>query len=454
MNYCFITKEGDPLPICDRLRDEGKRVLVGMVQGEASRDDSADREKTRLSLYDGILEKKPAEEVIVFLGKMPAAERDNWWVGFDYGDLWELSERVLGMGFRKGIFPTEAGYKLEEDRTAGKSFAKKHYPDLKVAPASEFSKVEDAIKFLEQNKDKIYVLKSEGSNAETVVPATQDAELARRQIIGALQAETADYEKGFTLEEKIRNPIELSPVLLFMDGKPLFSLVELENKPLGAGNIGRLTGGCQNLTIATRMDCELNKIAFPPIVYELAEKQPGISIFDAGLLFDGNDFWFTEFAKDRWGWDGIFSEIAMSGDVHHRMAASRHFDLIARGQNPLQWNFGAAVRLFQTQPDSKRVDVFEDEYAVDWLDEASDGLWFYCIKKQKGQFVSVGYRKDLGVATGAGNTMEEAVNRAYKAAESVAMTGLYFRPKFDMLSRDYFDSILNRYDWLMQSGLL
>lgn len=458
-NYIFITRDGAPLSIADRLKDEGKNVYIGMTEDDTDAKAPKEKNAARLSLYDGILEKTDAENLLDWMEGLP--NKDEFFVMFDYGDLWPYSERVLDMGFSKGVFPTEDGYDLERDRTAGKKFAEEHYPSLKVAPVHEFKKVQDAIKLLNETKDKIFVLKSEGSNAETVVPTTMDFDLGRRQIIGALQTETKGYEKeGFTLEEKIVNPIELSPVMVFWEGKPLFSLIELENKPIGSGNIGRLSGGCQNLSIQTPLNCALNKIAFPPVIFEMAKKQPGVGIYDAGLLFDGKEFYFTEFCSQRWGWDGIFSEIAMSADRAHKNAASRHFDGLADGKNPLTWKFGAAVRLFQTEPNEKHPDMYQDGYAIDWLDEQSDNLFFYALKKaakeggDEKQFVSVGVEKDLGVAIGAGDFTRDAINGAYAAAEGVAMTGLYYRPKFDFNSKDYFASISNRLDFLHNSGLI
>lgn len=458
-NYIFITRDGAPLPLADRLQDEGKSVVVGMTEDDPECKGRPAKNKCRLSLYDGIIEKRKADEVLAWMKTLP--NKDDYFVMFDYGDLWPQSEKVMAMGFRKGIFPTEAGYKLEKDRQAGKAFAEKYYKQLLVAPVHEFKKADDAIKFLDQKDGSIYVLKSEGSNAETVVPSTNDADLARKQIVGALRTEAKDYEKeGFTLEELIEHPIEISPVMVFWNGKPLFSLVELENKPLGSGNIGRLSGGCQNLSIHTRLDCQLNKIAFPPIIYEMAKKQPGIGIYDCGLLSDGDEFYFSEFCSQRWGWDGIFSEIAMCADDDGAMAVSNHFDAIAEGYSPIARNFGAAIRLFQTEPDSKRPDVYQDGYAMDWHDLFSNQLFFYLIKKvtvgtpPEDQFVSVGYKKDLGVATGSGPTLDIAVNAAYAAAEAFAMTGVYYRPKFDFLSRDYSTAIMNRYDFLRKEQLL
>ena len=445
--------------MADRLIDDGKNVVVGMVQQEE--DDKTPKEKSqaRRDLYKGILEIHDAEKVLSEMKKIE--NKDDYFVYFDYGDLWPLAERALKMGFKKGLFPTEEAYTLEKDRKAGKAFAKKYYPEVVVADVHEFKKVDDAIKFLDEQKESIFVLKSEGSNAETVVPATTDVDLARRQVVGALQTERRGYERGgFTLEEKIRKPIEITPVMIFWDGKPLYSIVELENKPLGSGNIGRLTGGCQNLSIRTHLECRLNEIAFPPIIFEMAKRQPGLSICDAGLIYDGenDEYFFTEFCAQRQGFDGAFSQIAMSANRQHKLSVVRHFDLISEGKCPLVWNYGAAVRLFQTEPNGKAPDMYEGGYGMDWLNEVSDQLFFYCIEKQDKdgikRFVSNGYEKDLGTATGEGNTFEEAIGMAYLAARGVAMNGLYFRPQFDFLSRDYFTSIMNRYDWLVKSDLI
>ncbi len=457
-NYLFITAEGDPLPIADRLIDEGKNVVVGLVEDPPTEMSPTISQK-RDELYENVIWKRPAEEVLAWAKDL--TNKQEWFVMFDYGDLWPWSERALEMGFSRGIFPTEEGYALESDRKLGKEFAAKHYPGVRVADSPEFKQVDEAIQFLNENPDNIYVLKSEGSNAETVVPNTQEPELARKQIEGALSSERAEYEKGgFTLEEKVAKPIEISPVMLFWDGKPLFSLVELENKGFGCGNIGRLTGGCQNLSIQTPINCDLNRIAFPPVIYEMASKSPGISIYDAGLLFDGREFLFTEFCSQRWGWDGIFSEMAMCMENPDSPFVSRHFDLIAQGRNPLLNKYGCAVRMFQTQPDGDLADVYQDGYGMDWMDEVSNRLFFYCLKREidpetsRTRFVSVGYRKDLGVAVGASDYLEAAVDMAYEAAYNFAMTGVYYRPKFDFFCREYFTSIMNRYRWLINSGLL
>jgi hypothetical protein len=172
------------------------------------------------------------------------------------------------------------------------------------------------------------------------------------------------------------------------------------------------------------------------------------------MLVRRNGKAFFSSNSQRWGFDGFFSEIAMSG------GASNHFDKISAGENPLKFNCGAAVRLFQTQPDDKRRGLYKDGYMISWKPEIDSQLYWYCIRREKSkvtgqnEIVSVGYAKDLGGATGVGSNSKTAIDMAYKAADNVAFTGLYYRPELDFVSRMYPTSIPNRVEFILKSGLL
>jgi hypothetical protein len=138
---------------------------------------------------------------------------------------------------------------------------------------------------------------------------------------------------------------------------------------------------------------------------------------------------------------------------------SRHFDLISKSKNPIKFKYGVAVRMFQTEPNSKKLGNFADGYEIAWKESIEEQIYLYCIRKDKegtgeDRIISVGYDKDVGTATGYGDTPEKAINVAYNAIEGIAMTGLLYRPKFDFISKDYFTSIMNRYEFLMDSGLI
>ena len=63
----------------------------------------------------------------------------------------------------------------------------------------------------------------------------------------------------------------------------------------------------------TKLSDEINRIAFPPKVYEMAKAHPGMFIWDASLLIDARTrkIYFGEFCPNRWGYDSFFTEIAM-----------------------------------------------------------------------------------------------------------------------------------------------
>jgi len=450
VKYVFFAYECYPLPLAKHLLDEGNEVIVGIVRrlsqlnlpGVKDEETTEDRMR-RLRVYDGLLYKETSNAVMERLRMVSPKERANYFIFFDYNNMYNLAEQLTAMGFRNGLFPTQYYYEMEKDRVKAKKFVKDNYPDIKVAESHDFKSIKDGIKFLNEAKG-AYVLKSNGDHANTKVPKTDDPEKAKKALIEALQDDRAGYEKGgFLLEEKIADCLEVTPVMVFWNGKPVYSLVEFECKELGAGNVGMQMGGNLALSVKTPMDCALNRMAFPKTVHDLARKQPGLSIYDMGLLYNGKDFYFTEFCAMRYGWDGIFSEMVMRDDGKPFVGA--YFTDIMQGKNPLLNEFGVSVRLFNLNGSLDTLYTSEDDVAVEWPAEVANNLFMYRIKQAKGKPVSVGGYSMLGAATGASNVLETAVGKVYDVVDKVSYDTKYFRPKFDFLSTDYKSSILNRY---------
>lgn len=450
MKFVFFAYECYPLPLAKHLVDEGNVVLVGIVRrlsklnlpGVKDEETIEDRAK-RLRVYDGLLYKDSSDNVLEILRKVPRKDKDDYFIFFDYNNMYHIAEKVMAMGFKNGLFPTEYYYNMEKDRALAKNFVKANYPKIKVAESHDFSSVQDGIKFLNETEG-AFVLKSNGDHANTKVPKSDDPEKAKKSLIEALTEDKQGYEKGgFLLEEKISNCLEVTPVMVFYDGVPVYSLVEFECKEIGAGNIGMQMGGNLALSVKTPLDCELNKMAFPKAVHDLAKKQPGFAIYDMGLLYNSKDFYFTEFCAMRFGWDGIFSEIVMRDDG--QPFVTRYFEDVIAGKNPLINQFGASVRLFNLNGSLDTMYTAEDDVAVEWPEDKEQNLFMYRIKKLKDKIVSVGGYGFLGAATGASNLLETAVAKAYDVVDSVEYDTKYYRPKFDYLSMDYKSSILNRY---------
>jgi hypothetical protein len=69
MKYRIFTFSGDALPIARKLQQEGREVVVGMVDDKTEihsakegdlRPENAEAKRRRLALFDGLVEKRPA----------------------------------------------------------------------------------------------------------------------------------------------------------------------------------------------------------------------------------------------------------------------------------------------------------------------------------------------------------------------------------------------------------
>jgi phosphoribosylamine-glycine ligase len=450
MKFVFICYYFYSYPLAYHLHDEGYEVIVGVVENKkdlklpGDKDDETPLERRRrLSTYKGMIRKHSLEDVMKFLKSVPADERDDYFIFFDYSDMYVISEQIMAMGFKNGMFPTKFYYEMEKERDKAKDFVKKHYDRIVVEAEYPFSKAQDAIDFVEDSED-IWVLKGNGDvGAKTVVPYSSDLSHAKKMIKDALIKDGNLYEMGgFILEKKIQNCLELTPVMVFYNGEYVYSLVELENKEYGAGNIGIQKGGNQALSIRTKKNCELNAIAFPEIVYQLAKKQPGLSIYDAGLLYDGKNFYFTEFCAMRFGYDGIFSEIVMRDDGEPFVGA--YFEDVINGVSPLKNKYGVSVRLFNNEGNRECLREPKDDIPIMWYPSVEDNMFLYSVKKQGDDIMTVGGMDFVGCMTGAADTLEAAVNKTYARVDKFDFEQLYYRYKGDFLATDYKTSIPNR----------
>lgn len=438
LNMLWFTCDGIGLPIVEKLVKEGNNVVVGMVQcredmGQDCNEDEQTKRR-RLSLFDGIIAKEDAMKVIE---KMEGIEeKDEWIVFFDFNDMGPLAERALEMGFTKGLFPTEEDTEYEQDRDMAKDVVIEHYPDLSVAEKHNFKHIEEAVEFLAET-DRVWVLKGNADGAKTIVPAHDDVYLGRKVLMDALDAQKKEYEKGgFILEEKIVNGLELTPQIVFLDGKVVFTDIDIENKNIGAGNIGIQTGAMQSLIMRTELSDRINKIAFPKWVYDQAKKHVGLYITDAGLICKDGKYYFTEFCFQRFGFDAIFAEIDMAG------SATDYFKKIFSGENPLQQQFGIAVRGMNFHKDDEERRVLE---GVSMSTTESDHTFIFECKEEDGVRVSTGTGWDLAAFTGSSDNVNEAVEKAYKHAGHFGFEDMHIRPEFDLMSYDYGTSIPNRY---------
>jgi hypothetical protein len=255
MKYYIFTYDGCVYPIAKQLQEEGNIVYITQindskdlgVESGINAEETSEKKKRRLSLYTGVMHKTLPEDMM----KMMRTEKnkDDCYVIFDFNNLCKYAEKVLAMGYKNGNFPLESDFEREKNRNAAKNFVKKYYKGIKVAETYKFNKIEDAIQFLNENSDRQFALKSNGNFVSTVVPLTKNNEFAKSELIFQLKRNKSGYEKGFTLEEKIEDPIEVAPQIAFWNGKPIYTTIDIETRMIGPGDVGYQTGGNENIVM-------------------------------------------------------------------------------------------------------------------------------------------------------------------------------------------------------------
>lgn len=400
--------------------------------------------KRRLAQYDGLLEKRPARKVIEELKR--TEDREGTFVFFDLNHLYRFAEEIQALGF-PGNYPTAADYTLEIDRELAKRFVEENYPQVRVGENRRFEKAAQAKAFMEDSDD-LWVLKGLEEDARTVVPDVDDVELARGQILDALAQNREEYESaGFILERLIPSVLEFTPQRVYYDGVHIATLMVIENKPLGAGNVGPLTDCAQDLTFLIDPDDRISQIAFPPIVDEMAKAHRGVFYWDASLLIDGRSgkIYFGEFCANRPGYNALYNQISLVG------SASKYFEGIAAGKNPFPDNeVGVAVRLFNLHEDDEGLPLAGA--TIDYKPRIERDLWLTDLRRRKDRLLSAGTKSTIAVATGSGHSVAEAARRAHRAIDGFSFEGTFYRPMFDLVSREYKTSIVSRIDYGLQRG--
>lgn len=454
MKYIVFTFDGSGTPVAQHLQLEGQDVVLAQVENMKSLAAEGDEEYTeerkdkemRLSVFDGLVKKKPAEALLKEMKTYKNPQ--DYFVYFDTNGLYALAEQIKDLGFH-GNFPTREDYLYEVDRDKAKEFVKQHYSKLNIARKKEFKSAAEAKKFLE-GTDEVWVLKGNSDETTAFVPDVDDPDLAAKQVIEALDKDQSAYEsEGFILELLIPSVIEITPEKIYYDGEPLAVSIDIENKPFGSGNISIQTGCAADLVFPIADTDRIAQIAFPPIVDELAKKHKGLFYWDASILINKRDgkMYFGEFCPNRPGYNASFTEFAQCGSVHE------FFENVSQKKSPFTLGtVASSIRIFNLHRDNDTQQTLGG-LTVDFAPEVEKDIWLWDVRKKGKKLVNVGYGDIIAVVTGAGDSVEEAVNRMYRNLEKFSFLGAYYRPKADYVSLGYPTSILNRLNYGMERGL-
>src|ERR1035437_1009739 len=271
--FVVLTSGWDGMSVAYRLKCEGYDVIVGQTQDMAelkidAKKETPEAQEKRRSNFEGMLNKRDAKELVRALIKVK--NKDDYFIFCDLNSMWFYAEILVKAGFKYGIFPKKEDYEFEKSREDSMAFVKKHYKGIDIIPFNEFKNTEEAKKFLEKTPG-VYVIQSKGDYVSTIVPSSDDPELACQQICNQMEKNKKDYDKGgIILKNKLIDPVEITPEIMFFNGEVVFTDIDIETKNIGDGNNNGNQVGCgSNLIIKTELKDKINSVAFPPIVYEM-----------------------------------------------------------------------------------------------------------------------------------------------------------------------------------------
>lgn len=447
MKFAFFTYDGRGLPIAFKLQQEGYDVIVGQAENlkHMPKENEILKER-RLKLYDGLIEKVSADKLLELLRK---ENPEDWFVIADFNSVFPYTEKLAKLGF-KGLLPTKEDFEFEENRDKAKDLVSRRYPIFSDLEVIEFQKVEDAVKFLQENQDKIYGVKSFNPEAPTYFPVSKNLKIAREEVIDILQQKKQFYEsEGFILEEKIEDLIEFIPEIITFDREIVGMSVAVEDKYFGPGNTGPQTGCSADIVFWIDKNEEafqkLYELFFEPIE-EIIFRENQMVIWDAGVMYSPSreKFYFTEYCSNREGYNVVFTKLASLGKVSDYYLAIMNKDFIYSA------HFGCSIRIFNELTDEKNKGyVISDTRLIANL--SNKDIWLWDVYLKNGKILNVGCDKNLAVITTKTNNWKEGfrkIDEFLSKGEEFVFPAMYFKRYWDLIQTDYPNNFVNRMQFL------
>lgn len=455
MKFVLITYDGHGLPIAYKLQNEGWDVIVGQIEElEYMPKEEPEIKKRRLELYNKLLDKRKAEEVVEILRK--ETKRDDYIVWCDFNYVYPYAERIKQLGYF-GLFPTKEDFELEEDRKIAKEFIENNHPLFAKEEVVEFKTIKEAIEFLEKT-DKCWVLKGDSPDAKTIVSLSNEPQQAAEEIIEALENEQKIYEsEGFILEEKIEDLIEFVPEIIVRGNKVLGMSINVELKPLGPANCGPQTGDSASTIFWINNEEQAIKIYkqfFVPLSDFFLRSDNEFVIWDVGAMYSPsrNKFYFTEFCSNREGFNAFFDKLSTFqriGDYYLAIKEGIPFNELKLKR------FGAGIRIFNM--------LFENQKGMEHLFLSSakvitnpfhKDIWLWDVKGENNKIVSVGYDRNLAVVTSSDDDWQMAFLKAEALIDGeFKFNGFYKRSFVDIIDNGYIGNIPDRIKWVFENIL-
>lgn len=341
------------------------------------------------------------------------------------------------------------GDRLEADRGFGQQVLRGI--GLRTAASHRFTGYDAAIGFLRRHGGR-YVLKFNGANSprtRNYVGELEDGAdmLALLGMYSAHPPAPGDAP-DFVLMEHLQG-VEVG-VGAYFNGEAFLqpACIDFEHKRLFGGDLGELTGEMGTI-VSYRQSQRLFDAVLAPLASQLAAGGY-CGYINVNLIANDAGLWPLEFTS-RFGYPGFAICEALHLEPWEEIFRRMH----GRGSLQLATRDGFACGVVLTVPPFPYHHGYEElskgepiclRPGADDTDRAA--LFFAEVAQVRGQLVTSGCSGYVGVATGAGATVEQACEAAYRVARQVVVPNLRYRTDIGERVRQHDLKRLRKLGWL------
>jgi len=417
--YTFVSKQGDSIPIAQRIAQEGHRVQFYI------------NDKDAREVGNGIVEKhKEAGVLVAPSGKVDNKVLDNLLSPTPDCIIMDMVGNGFGVAadkYRRAGIPViggcEWGDRIELDRPFG---AKVMQTTGINSPKSHvFTDYAKAIAFVKKTRD-VYVYKPSGNQPTTTTYVAQGPE----DLIGMLEFYSKDIHEEFELQEKVQG-IEISTELWF-NGKDVLNVNHtMEEKALMEGGKGPKTGCMGSVVWIGNEKSRIYKESLGkliPLLKKIKYKGP----LDINAIVNKDHFWGLEFTA-RFGYDAIFILLEMMknkiNDLLYSTATGTYI--------PVKFKANIGIGIDLAIPPYPLADcdpgLYKDTLIQGLNKHNLKHVWTYDVYKKKERYLASGNGGDIGTVTARGDDIQgfsplrDAKRRAMRTINNLVIPDVMYR---------------------------
>jgi len=429
--FTFISKQGDGLPLAQRVVSEGHRVVFYINDEDCRSVGSGLVEKSNVHSVlinkNGEIDNDVLEEV---LHPRPDCVVMDM-VGKGYG---KLADEL-----RKKNIPVIGGCafadQIELDRIYGNKLMKMH--GINTPEVHKFNNFREAIKFVE-SKNAPFVYKPCGNQPTTTTYVAREAS----DLIGILEFYEGEHEE-FELQEKV-DGVEVSTELWFNGEEVINVNHTMEEKALMEGGVGPKAGCMGDVVWNGDTSNKLYKQGVGKLEASLRKiKYRGP--LDLNTIVSKDKLYGLEFTS-RFGYNAIFSLLELyKGRINDLLYG------VATGvikTMPMRDGWGCSITIaLPPYPHDIEPDMSKNIPVLGVNKQNEKHIWFYDVYKNNGNLCASGNGGSIGAITSRGDTIREVRRRVYRTLDNLIIPDVMYRKDIGQRVPNDF-ALLKEWGWI------